>query len=368
MRLLIATPLYPPDDGGPATYAKLLETALPAKGIETTIVSFSKFRHLRKGLSHLRYTWALFRVAKNADYILTLDPVSVGLPALIVSYLRNKPLILKMVGDYAWEQGTQRFGVKENLDEFVKKSDYSSSVRALRKIEKEVAMHAVRVIVPSEYLKGIVITWGISPEKISVVYNAFNADLPTASKEVLRKKFNYNHPIIISVGRMVPWKGFKVLMDAVEPLAKEFPGLTLEIVGSGDRSEYETYAKEKAYDFVHISANQSHDEILSRIKAADCFALNTGYEGLSHLLLEAMAVETPIVTTHVGGNTELLTGDRGILLAYNDSKALTLALRVMLTDTAKSREMAVRAGAYVQGFTEPHMLESLVKLLNTLKI
>ena len=37
-----------------------------------------------------------------------------------------------MVGDYAWEQGTQRFGVKENLDEFVKKHDYPLAVRFLR--------------------------------------------------------------------------------------------------------------------------------------------------------------------------------------------------------------------------------------------
>lgn len=368
MRLLIATPLYPPDDGGPATYAKLLETALPAKGIEVVIVSFSDFRHYKKGISHLRYTCALFRAGRGADLILTLDPVSVGLPALIVSYLRRKPLILKMVGDYAWEQGTQRFGVKENLDEFVKKNDYPSPVRTLRSIEREVAGKATRVIVPSEYLKGIVMAWGIPSEKVTVVYNAFNADLPTASKESLRKKFEYDHPVIISVGRMVPWKGFKVLMDAVGPLVSEFPGLTLEIVGSGDRGEYEAYAKEKGYQFVKFSPNQSHDEILSRIKAADCFALNTGYEGLSHLLLEAMAVETPIVTTAVGGNTELLTGDRGVLLPYNDIDALTKGLRGVLLDKTRSGDAASRAAAYVQGFTEPHMLESLVSLLNTVKI
>lgn len=368
MKLLIATPLYPPDDGGPATYAKLLETALPPKGIEVSVVSFSLFRQAKKGISHFKFTKALFTAASTTDYILTLDPVSVGLPALVVSYLKRKPLILKMVGDYAWEQGTQRFGVKENLDEFVKKHDYPLAVRFLRFIETKVAERAVQVIVPSEYLKGIVIAWGIPSEKISVVYNAFNADLPTASKEALRKKFNYNHPVVISVGRMVPWKGFKVLMDAAAPLLKEFSGLALEIVGSGDRSEYEAYAKEKGYDFVKFSPNQSHDEILSRIKAADCFALNTGYEGLSHLLLEAMAVETPIVTTRVGGNTELLTGDRGMLISYNDTNELTRAIRATLTDSDKSQMMASRAAEYVQGFTQPRMLESLVSQLNSIHI
>lgn len=44
MRILIATPLYPPDDGGPATYAKLIEAELPKYGIETKILSFSHFQ------------------------------------------------------------------------------------------------------------------------------------------------------------------------------------------------------------------------------------------------------------------------------------------------------------------------------------
>ena len=51
MKILIATPLYPPDIGGPATYAKILEDELPKQGVTVSVVSFHVVRHLPKGLA-----------------------------------------------------------------------------------------------------------------------------------------------------------------------------------------------------------------------------------------------------------------------------------------------------------------------------
>ncbi len=365
MNILIATPLYPPDDGGPATYARLIETELPKHGIHVVLRSFSNFRYLGKGLSHLAYTWTLLRSTKDVDLIYTLDLVSAGLPACIASYVTGKPLVLKVVGDYAWEQGTQRFGVKEQLDEFVTKHDYGYAVKFFRAIQTMVARRATHVIVPSEYLKQIVEAWGIEREKIVVVYNAFTSDIPTESKETLRITYQYRGPVIVSAGRMVPWKGFMTLMDATAPLLKEFPTLELHIMGSGDATLYAQYAKEHGYDFVRLLGLVSHDELMGRIVAADCFALNTGYEGLSHLLLEAMAAQTPIVTTRVGGNSELIKNDvRGKLVEYNDKVSLTSALIQVLSRPHETTQMAKNANMFVQRFTEKHMIASLIEALN----
>ncbi len=368
MKVLIATPLYPPDDGGPATYAQALEMALPLAGVEVVLLSFSKFRHYPKIVSHLRYTVALWRLAKDVDLIYTLDLVSAGVPAYIVSKLSGKPLVLKMVGDYAWEQGTQRAGVKENLDEFVKRSDYPWLVKVFRFLQTKVASHAVKVITPSYYLKGIVSAWGIDPDKIVVVYNSFKPNLPKEEKKELRHEFGIERPTVISVGRFVPWKGFKVLMDAVALVQKDIPDVQLEIAGSGDDSEYVTYANKHEYNFVKFLGLVDHETLMKRIRAADCFALNTGYEGLSHLLLEAMALETPVVTTSVGGNTELFevspqTHKRGILTAYNDKAALAAGLTLMLTDKKTPLYMAKEASTFVSSFTEERMIRDIVKEL-----
>lgn len=361
MKLLIATPLYPPDDGGPATYAHILELALPEAGVEVVLLSFSRYRQYPKFLRHFLYTCALWKHARGVDVIYTLDLVSVGFSALLVSKILRKPLVLKIVGDYAWEQGTQRAGVKENLDEFVKRSDYPLLVRVFRFIQTSVARHATKIITPSQYLKGIITSWGIAPEKITVVYNSFKAVLPSDEKSLLRKEFDMTRPTIVSAGRFVPWKGFKVLMDVVAEIQKDIPNVELQIIGSGDDTEYVTYANKRQYNFVKFLGLRSHDELMKRIRASDCFALNTGYEGLSHVLLEAMALETPVVTTRVGGNTELFEGSqRGVLVPYNDKKAIFVGLQLVLTDKKTSQYMAENAKSFVSSFTEERMINSTI--------
>ena len=60
-----------------------------------------------------------------------LDPVSVGLPASLAALVLGKKFILRVAGDYAWEQGRQRFGVTDELDEFQLKK-YGWRVERLR--------------------------------------------------------------------------------------------------------------------------------------------------------------------------------------------------------------------------------------------
>ena len=151
MKLVLATPLYPPEIGGPATYAKALEEGLPAREIEVTTVKFSEVRHLPKLIRHYAYYRRVLRALREADPVLALDPVSVGLPAMKAAKRAHKPFFVKIVGDYAWEQGRQRFGVQEDLDEFVKMPQPSRAVRVLQGIEMRVAKAAGRIIVPSEY-------------------------------------------------------------------------------------------------------------------------------------------------------------------------------------------------------------------------
>src|SRR3989344_5398382 len=171
MKLVIATPLYPPEIGGPATYAKLLCEGLPAKGIEVALVKFNEVRHLPKGIRHIAYYFRVRKAARSADIVLALDPVSAGLPALWAARRAGKPFVVKIVGDYAWEQGQQRFGVTKTLDEFVQTKRVPFPVWLLQKVQTGVARRARQIIVPSKYLKNIVSAWGVRAEKIKVVYN-----------------------------------------------------------------------------------------------------------------------------------------------------------------------------------------------------
>lgn len=334
MKLVIATPLYPPEPGGPATYAKLLEDGLGAHGVEVAaVVKFSEVRNLPRIFRHMAYEKRVRRALKGADAVLALDPVSVGLPAMRAAQKEKKAFFVKIVGDYAWEQGTQRFGITAPLDEFVKTAGVPLPVRVLRRIQTDVAKAATRVIVPSEYLKGVVCAWGIPPETAAVIYNgiALPDEIPAQPK--------HGAFSIVSAGRRVPWKGF----EAIERVA----------------------AKHEAEGWrALIISDTPRAETLGCMRAADVFVLNSSYEGLSHVLIEAMTLGTPVIATDAGGNAELVTdGETGLLIPPGDEPALERALGAVAGDRGAAAARARAGQERMKSFSVAHMLEQTADLL-----
>lgn len=366
MHIVIATGTFPPDTSGPARYTKILSEELPKHGVNVSVVSFGLVRHLPRFVRHIVYTWKLLSAVTKDSLLYAQDPVSVGLPTLVVHFLTRSPYVVKIVGDYAWEQGMQRFGVSMLPDEFVATKQESFFVRALQYVQKLVAQKAKKIIVPSVYLKKIVGAWGIAQEKITVVHNAFDASLPAQSKEVLQEKLHIESQSLISVGRFVPWKGFLKLLAAFREVQKKFPKAMLRIVGEGpDRNMIAQKIQELGLNkSVVLTGALSQSAVLECIKASDVFVLNTGYEGLSHLLLEAMALGTPIVTTDVGGNTELIeNGISGILVAYNDVVGLCEGMERILADHEFAVSLREHAQDTVKSFNKERMLAGILEIL-----
>ncbi len=362
MRLLIATPLYPPDPGGPATYAKILETELPKLGIQVGVLKFGDVRRLPKVLRHAAYFFLLMRAGRDADAFLALDPVSTGLPTLIASKLLRKPFFVKVVGDYAWEQGTQRYGVRLLLDEFVRTHHVPTMVSFFRKVQTYVASSATKVIVPSEYLKGIVCAWGVPSEQISVVYNAMQTEepgtLPLSVNAATR-------PRVVSVGRLVPWKGMPGIIDAVVVARETLPEVTLSIAGDGpDRDKLERFMHARLGTSGMMLGPLSHADTLALIQDADVFILNSTYEGLSHLLIEALAQGTAIIATDVGGNPELIEdGKNGLLVPQGDRTALSEALLHLLKTPLHREKLGSRARESAKRFSTSVMAKATADIL-----
>lgn len=362
MKLLIATGIYPPDIGGPATYSKLLYDELPRHGFTVKVLSFGKVRHLPKFVSHLIYTINLIRAGKKADLLYAQDPVSVGLPTYFASRILRKPYVLKIVGDYAWEQGSIRFGVTDILDIFSKKkAGYGISVYLLKIIQSFVARNAKKIIVPSNYLQGIISNWGIRKERILVIYNSFSP------KESLERDFEvHKKHLIVSVGRLVPWKGFAALIEIMPSVLKKYPDTRLNIIGDGpEKDNLKTLIKKNNLEeYIRLSGKLSRDDMFKRVMEASVFVLNTNYEGFSHQLLEVMYLKTPIITTDVGGNPELIENNKtGILIDYNDVGAIENALVQIFSDSEKARALTEAASEKTKEFSKDRMINGLINEL-----
>ena len=347
MKIIIATGIFPPDIGGPATYSETMARELTRRGFEVAVITYADrsknqeagikkqgygivriSRIYPKGLRHFVYFWKLLRISRGADVVYAQDLISAGLPALAATKLLRKKFALKIVGDYAWEQHAQRsttslkFPISNfqfpNIEEF-QKEKYGLRTELLRFLERVVAKKADVIITPSEYLKKLVIGWGVPEDKIKVIYNAYTEQ----NNKFQVSNFKFQGDVIISVGRLVPWKGFGALIEIMPELLKENPNFKLLIVGEGPQKENlkSQISNLKLNEKVILLGKVSHAELEAYLKMAKMFVLNTAYEGLSHQLLEALAAELPVVTTNVCGNPEVITdGENGILVDFNDKR------------------------------------------------
>ena len=374
--ILVATGLYPPEVGGPATYSKLLEEELPQHGFRITVVPFSFVRRIPRVLRHVVYFLLLLEKGYGAEIFYALDGVSVGAPTLFAARLLRKRFLLRVAGDYAWEQYCQRdklalkFPISNfqfpTLEEFQKKKfDFFTELQ--RKVEHFVARRAEKIVVPSEYLKKIVTLWGVHPGKIQVIYNTFDARMVENCREDLREKLGTKGTVVLSAGRLVPWKGFSALIETLFELRKEIPDIVLYIAGDGPERDNLKFqiSNLKLEDRVFLTGRLSQEELQEYVQAADLFVLNTGYEGFSHQLLEVMATGTPIITTAVGGNPELIEDPKtGLLVTYNDKKALKTAIKLLIQDGGLRNVLAQNAKEKAQSFSKERAIRALLPVLN----
>jgi glycosyltransferase involved in cell wall biosynthesis len=365
MKLLIATGLYPPDIGGPATYTVFLEQHAPQHGFELTVVPFTTFRRYPVIVRHFLYLFSLVRRARGCAVILALDTVSVGIPALLASFVTSKPLVLRVPGDYAWEQGQQRFGVTETLDQYRTHTNHDMAVRVLAWLQNRVAMHARHVIVPSDYMKTVVHGWGVPSERITRIYSELK---PFDSTGVEKK--DGSDFVVTTAARLVPWKGIAALIDAIVSLRTSGVPVNLTIIGDGVcRTELESQVHAcKAEGYVRFLGALERSELGKELVRSDVFVLNTSYEGLSHQLLEVMSLGIPIVTTPVGGNVELIEHNvTGLMVPFNDIKRLSEAIRSLYQDRELGVALTSRARDFVQKFDGEILIGEFAALMRSLR-
>lgn len=377
MKIIIATGIYPPDIGGPAIYSDAIAREFTKRGFEIKVICYSDLKEadpkhfkavriLRKYPKFIRYFlyfWKLFWLARGSDIIYAQGPLNSGLPALLVSKILRKRFIVKLVGDYAWEQGMERFGVKDLIDDFQNKR-YSWRVELIRKIQKIVSQKADIVITPSNYIKGIVSGRGVDPGKIKVIYNSVDVSwIKKLDFNVSQPKDSYR---ILSIARLVPWKGLGTLIEIMPGLLRENPNFELIIIGDGPGKEnLESIIKNhRLEDKVKMMGRVDHEKVIEYLKGGDLFILNTGYEGLSHQLIEAMAAGIPIITTDVCGNPETIKdGYNGLLIDYNNREQLKEAILKLWKDKELREKFIENGYKELEKFGFEKMIEETMKIL-----
>jgi glycosyltransferase involved in cell wall biosynthesis len=206
--------------------------------------------------------------------------------------------------------------------------------------------------------------------RIHRVYNGMDLTrFPTANEGVSINQV----PRIISIGRLVAFKGFEYLIDACADLARRGLELSCEIIGDGPlRSDLKARIRNlNLSDRVHLLGSLSQGAVLEKLRSADIFALAsvTDAQGASDVfptvIIEAMAAARPVVSTRLAGIPEsVVDGETGLLVSPEDTMALAEALGRLIQD-AKLRFHYGRAGRarIEQHFRIEHTVGPLIELL-----
>jgi glycosyltransferase involved in cell wall biosynthesis len=155
---------------------------------------------------------------------------------------------------------------------------------------------------------------------------------------------------ILCVGRLTPAKGQHILIDAVEQLTQAGRQVLLRLVGSGpdETSLREHAARSAARGRVIFEGAINQDCIREFYATADAFCLPSFAEGLPVVLMEAMAMEVPCVTTQIAGIPELIRdGVDGLLVAPSDTDALAAVLARLMDDPQLRRQIGKSGRARV---------------------
>ena len=345
MVILLATGIYPPEIGGPATFVPVLARFLVDQGHVVTVITYGderteqgsgwKVLPIRRGssvlLRYLRYGWQVYKNATRADLVFLQGAVSEGLPGTLGAFFAGKPTVLRVPGDYAWEQYQQRVSLsnRERLEVFVTRA-HRGSIRLLELIERWVAKRARRILVPSLYLKKIVGQWGIQSAQIDVVYNDVRPlPPPRLSRSEIRKQFGIasDARVLFSIARAVPWKGIEFLIS----LLKDLPSThVLVVAGDGPLLEkWKTQIREQGLtNRVIFVGRWPHQELSDWFRAVDAFVLASGYEGFPHVAVEAAMQGLHGFLSDAGGNpeTQHTMPGRTTILPYEDREAWLKAL------------------------------------------
>jgi glycosyltransferase involved in cell wall biosynthesis len=379
VRILITTPIFPPDLGGPAVYVPSFANFMVSRGHDVKVVAFCEDPEpkgwpfpvvaiTRDALAkrYLKSFVQIFRHAKDRDLVYVNEHLA--LLAVLAARLRGKKAVVRVMVDGSWEISHRYGWTNDDIDTFQTRS-YGFKVWLTRTLQRWWWRKVDAIVAPSDYLRRIVIGHRIEPDKVHLIHNVYNGPKAfAATKDEARAALRIppERKVVLTVCRLMVWKGVDAIIEALVGLPDD---VHLHVVGDGDQLEpWKRHAELHGVgDRVHFEGNRPHAETLQWIRAADVFVLNSRYEGLSHTLLEVMFLGTPIVCSDVCGNPELVEHDvNGLLVRFNEVAAIAAGIERLLADRSTAELFGRRSQDKVRRFDREHLFGKVEALFTRL--
>lgn len=355
MKIVLATGIYPPDIGGPATYVPKLAAGLKERGKDVTVITYGEeksepgiVRVSRAGGSIIRwnrYAKALKKHASDADIVYCFSSVSCGVP-LWLAKLRNPRKLLRLGGDFLWERYTDRGGVLGLRDWYGTDPWFKGMMNGVLK-------QFDHLIFSTFFQEELYERFYANLPLHGVIENALPVGVPVHHER--------HDPLrLLFMGRFVSFKNLGSLLIAL----KDLPGMTLTLAGEGLLANqlHDLVRELSIADRVMFLPPQTGDAKQQLFLDHDLLVLPSFTELSPNTALEARAAGLPVLLTEETGLSRAMTDgtQRRMLRSPED---IAQALKEI---SEHYTSLADRAAAPLPSRTWDDVAEEHVKLFRNL--
>jgi glycosyltransferase involved in cell wall biosynthesis len=211
-------------------------------------------------------------------------------------------------------------------------------------VERALAPRGDRIICVCEYERQQGRRIGIAERRLVVVRNGCAPFDTGVQVDEATRRFAGDGPLVASIAVLRRQKRLDVLIDAAPSILRRVPDAKVAVIGEGPlRDELTARAAslgldaEPRFAFLPFTSSAAH------LAVTDVYVLPSSWEALAIGLLEALACGIPTVATDVGGSSEVVVPETGVLVPPGDPEALADGVVTLLLDSQRRAAMAVAA-------------------------
>jgi glycosyltransferase involved in cell wall biosynthesis len=304
LKVLLATGIYPPEIGGPATFIPRFAQFLTEHAVEVEVLTFrsplpeisplgtwdvhvirpSRFKAIR--------FWRVFKwlltSGREFDAIFANGMhEEVGISSLFL----NTQVVAKIVGDPIWERATNSGRTTMDIDSFNLRSPSDPILKIQRFLLKFSLNQYSKITAPSTTLVAQIKQWGVYRNVTYIPNGVETKNLPQKIKKV----------DLVAVSRIVKWKQLDLLIRSIAGT-----DLQLRVIGDGPELESLKVLSEDLGVQIEFCGQKSSHEIEELIMESSVFVQASSYEGQSFSLLKAMSLGIPSIVSPIKANLDVI--------------------------------------------------------------
>ena len=319
-KVLLISSIYPPQVGGPAIFTSRFRNWLVENHISTSVISYNleeinisetvNFVSLKQNRlkAFIKFVYLVKLYSDKHTLILSNGAF---LETYLACFLTRRKYVTKIPGDQVWEFSVNRGWTSSSIEKF-QDERLNLAQRILRFFLNIAYKNSSLVIVPSQQLANFVEKWGVPKPKIKLIYNCVD---PKQFKNLQIDKKDYD---IITVCRLVPWKGLKELVSCAIEL-----NLRLAIIGDGPLLNELSNFAQKSQSSIKFLGRINNEEVRNLLNNSRIFVLNSSYEATSYAIIEAKMCGLPVIAKKSDGSTTLIQDSiDGFIVEPNATKSL----------------------------------------------